>query len=98
MFDLLLLPLRLMISLYKGMFRLAGSLFVAFFSILTGLWPIFLIGGVLSLVFGLIRCLWPLICAGGIALLCYILYQAGLQHAKDHPNDRFAQFVNRVRS
>ena len=35
---------------------------------------------------------------GAIGFLCYVLYQAGVQHAKDHPDDRFAQFINRVRS
>ena len=96
MFELLFFPFRLMAGLLggifslvggllRGMFSLFGGLFVAFISIMTGIWPI-------------IRSLWPLICIGAIGFLCYVLYQAGVQHAKDHPDDRFAQFINRVRS
>lgn len=108
MFELLFFPFRLMAGLLggmfslvgglmRGMFRMAGGLVVAFFSIITGIWPIMLIGCAFSLVFGIIRSLWPLICIGAIGFLCYMLYQAGLQHAKDHPDDQFAQFINRVR-
>ena len=109
MFELLFFPFRLMAGLLggifslvggllRGMFSLFGGLFVAFISIMTGIWPIMLVGCAFSLVFGIIRSLWPLICIGAIGFLCYVLYQAGVQHAKDHPDDRFAQFINRVRS
>ena len=105
MFELLFFPFRLMAGLLGGIFSLVGgllrgmfSLFVAFISIMTGIWPIMLVGCAFSLVFGIIRSLWPLICIGAIGFLCYVLYQAGIQHAKDHPDDRFAQFINRVRS
>ncbi len=108
MFELLFFPFHLMAGLlegmfalmgglFRGMFRLAGGLIAAFFSIVTGIWPIMLIGCVFSLVFGILRSLWPLICIGALGFVCYLLYQAGVQHAKDHPDDRFAQFVNRVR-
>lgn len=108
MFSLLLFPFHLMVELFagmlslmfglmRGMFRLFGGLAVAFFSIVSGIWPIMLLfcGG--SLIMGLIRSLWPLVCIGAVGLLCYVLYQAGVQHAKDHPDDQFAQFINRVR-
>ena len=109
MFTLLFFPFRLCASLFhgmfslmwglmRGMFSLFGGLMAAFFSLATGIWPLFLVGGAFSLIFGLLRSLWPLISLGIIALVGYVLYQAGVQHAKTHPDDAFAQFVNRIRS
>ena len=103
MFELLFFPFHLIASLFgclyslvanvvRGAFRFTGSLVSAVFSM-----PFLLIVGAISLILGLIRSLWPLICAGALGMVCYLLYQAGMQHAKDHPNDRFAQFIHRVR-
>ncbi len=109
MLALILLPFTLTASLLQGMFalmtgllhgmvKLAGGLAVAFVSILSGLWPFLLVGAAVSLGFGILRSLWPLICIGLLVMACVALYKAGVQHAKDHPDDSFARFINQVRS
>ncbi|MBQ8162495.1 MAG: hypothetical protein IJ083_17345 [Clostridia bacterium] len=107
MFALLFLPFQLMAGMFsmvfslvggifRGMFRMSASIIRSMFSLMFGLWPLWIIGGAVSLVLGLVRHLLPLILVGGAAMACVWLFKKGMADGKTSSGG-FTDFVNSFR-
>ncbi len=88
----------LIVSIFRGVFRMIFGTAKAAFSLSLLAWPFLLIGGVITLVAGLIRSIWPLIGVGILVFICAGLYQMGKDHAEGHEDDAFTRFVNEIRA